>query len=131
MRKILNLIVFGLLTGNTLNGFTQADKMDLVFDWQNNKKYMRISVDSIIGKFSPTVDEIKLAKELSIKYTDSLELTRDPKILTKIGTILKYENTDYFRQYVGYIDKNGAKIIFINACCTVSPPFFRQLIKRI
>ncbi len=98
-------------------GFSQTDKNDFLFDWQNDNSSLWISIDSTLVKFTPTIEEIGLAKQLSKNYIDSLEQNRDPKIVKQYGKLLKYNSTDYYRQYVGYIDDNGNKIVFINAVC--------------
>jgi hypothetical protein len=117
MRQILNLIVLMMMT---LGGFAQIEKRDFIFDWQNNKDIIWISIDSTYIKFTPSIDEVLLAKEISIKYIDSLEKVRDPKIKKHYGKILNSNHKDYYRQYVGYIDKEGNRVIFINAGCSAS-----------
>lgn len=98
-------------------GFSQTDKNDFVFEWQNNNSALWISIDSTLEKFTPTIEEIGLAKELSKNHIDSLEQNRDSKIVKQYGKLLKFNNTDYYRQYVGFIDNKGNRIIFINAVC--------------
>ena len=98
-------------------GFSQASKNDFIFDWHNDNSSLWISVDSTLEKFSPTIEQIGFAKELSKNHIDSLEQNRDSKIVKQYGKILKFKHSDYYRQYVGFIDAKGNKIIFINAVC--------------
>jgi len=98
-------------------GFSQTNKNDFVFKWHYNNSALWISIDSTLEKFTPTIDEIELAKEMSKNHIDSLEQNRDSKIVKQYGKLLKFNNADYYRQYVGFIDNKGNKIIFINAVC--------------
>lgn len=91
-------------------GFSQTNKNDYIFDWQNDNSSLWISIDSTLENFSPTIEQIGIAKKLSKNHIDSLEQNRD-------GKILKFNHTDYYRQYVGFIDDKGNKVIFINAVC--------------
>jgi hypothetical protein len=95
----------------------QVNQKDIIFEWEHSAA-IAYSIDVGYKKFFPTVEEIQLAKQISINYIDSLEANRDPKTIRKQGHILKYSHDDYFRQYVGYIDGTGAKKIYINACCS-------------
>ena len=98
-------------------GFSQNDKNDFVFDWQNDNSSLWISIDSTFEKFSPTIEEIGIAKKLSKDYIDSLEQNRNPEIVKQYGKLLNFGDSDYFRQYVGYVDSKGNRIVFINAVC--------------
>ena len=111
----IRILIFSLMF--PILGFSQIDKNDFVFDWQNVNSSLWISIDSTLEKFTPTIEEIGLAKELSKIHIDSLEQNRDRKIVKQYGKILKYNNTDYYRQYVGFVDSKGNKLIFINAVC--------------
>jgi hypothetical protein len=51
---------------------------------------------------------------------DSLEKVRDPKIRMQYGKILNSSHKDYYRQYVGYIDKDGNRVVFINSGCSAT-----------
>lgn len=92
-------------------GFSQTNKNDFVFEWQNNNSSLWISVDSIFKKFTPTLEEIRIAKQLSENHIDSLEKNRNSKIVKQYGTLLKYNSSNYYCQYVGYVDSNGNKIV--------------------
>src|SRR4030095_7838718 len=100
-----------------LIGFSQTDKNDFLFEWQNNKSSLWISIDSTFEKFTPTIEEIGVVKQLSKIHIDSLERNRNPKIVKEYGKLLKFKDSDYFRQYVGYIDSKGNRIVFVNAVC--------------
>jgi hypothetical protein len=120
VRQILKIILLGLITTNIQSVFSQTDKRDFVFKWENTQDNSWISIDSTLQKFTPTVEEIKLAKETSIDFIDSLELTREPNLVKQYGKILRYRHQSYLRQYLGYIDDRGNKIVLINACCTAA-----------
>ena len=98
-------------------GFSQTDKNDFVFEWQNNNSSLWISIDSTFEKFTPTIEEIGLAKLLSKNHIDSLEYNRNPKIVKRYGKLLKFNDSYYFLQYVGYIDSKGNRTVFVNAVC--------------
>lgn len=46
-----------------------------------------------------------------------MEQNRNPETVKKYGKLLKFGDSDYFRQYVGYVDSKGNRIVFINAVC--------------
>jgi len=98
-------------------GFSQTDKNDFIFDWQNDNSSLWISIDSTLKKFTPTIEEIGIAKNLSKDYIDSLEQNRNLETVKQYGKLLKFGDSDYYRQYVGFVDSNGNRIIFINAVC--------------
>lgn len=112
MKKVL--LIFSLLI--PLQGFSQANENDFIFKWPNNET--DISIDSAAEKFTPTIAEIGIAKQLSEQYIDSLENNAGAKKVKKSCKILQYKYADYLRQYVGYTDSNGHRIIFMNAVCT-------------
>jgi hypothetical protein len=96
--------------------FSQLDEKDIIFDWKHSSA-VNHSIDPSLKKYTPTIEEIELAKSISIKYIDSLELSRKSKIKNKSDKLIDFEHNEYYRQYVGYYDKSGNKIIFINGCC--------------
>jgi hypothetical protein len=116
--QINKLIIIIVLMFIPKFGFSQSDKKDIIFDWKTKKNCLWMLIDSTFEKFTPSIEEIQLAKDISIKYIDSIEQKREPKIIKKYGKLLQYNQPDYYRQFVGYIDKNGNKIIYINACCS-------------
>ena len=120
MRQILKFILLVLITAYTQSGFSQTDKRDFVFKWQNTHDNSWISIDSTLQKFTPTSEEIKMAKETSIDFIDSLERTREPNLVEQYGKILHYRHQSYLRQYLGYIDNRGNRIVLINACCSAA-----------
>ena len=98
-------------------GFSQTNKNDFIFDWQNDNSSLWISIDSAFEKFTPTIAESGLVIQLSKNHIDSLEHNREPKIVKEYGKLLKFSDSDYYRQYVGYIDSKGNRIVFVNAVC--------------
>jgi len=97
-----------------LVGLTQTNKKDFLFEWHNNKSAEWILIDSSFQKFTPTIEEIMLAKELAKYHIDSLEQNRDKRN----GKLLENTDSDYYRQYIGYIDDMGDHIILLNAVCS-------------
>ncbi|MFZ4402399.1 MAG: hypothetical protein ACOYO1_20400 [Bacteroidales bacterium] len=120
--RFKNILLLLTLIISTINGLAQVSEKDIVYKWESgdieNKIIMLILNDSITQKFIPSINEIKLAKELSINYIDSLEKNRNYEVIKKYGKILKYKHKNYYRQYAGYINTKGEKIIIINACCS-------------
>jgi hypothetical protein len=107
----IRLLILGFII--PILGFSQTDKKDFIFDWHNNKSAEWILIDSTYEKFTPTIEEIEIAKQLAKHHIDSLEQNRDKKY----GKLLDFKDSDYYRQYIGYIDDKGNRIIFINAVC--------------
>ncbi|HEY8402537.1 MAG TPA: hypothetical protein VIK89_14815 [Cytophagaceae bacterium] len=122
MKIIISRIQFTLLIlfsiFSTVDTLGQSGRKDFVFNWNISKDNMWIPIDTSLKRFNPTPAEVQLAKELSKKYLDSLQLitNNDPQVDT-LGSA-SYNHENYTRQYLGYIDNNGNKIIFINACCS-------------
>lgn len=119
MTHIRNLILIVVYSSLSLTGCAQTDKKDIIFDWKAHKENFWISIDTTYQLYTPSIDEIVLAKELSIQYIDSLEKIREKK-KSDFGTILQFNHSDYYRQYVGYIANEGNKVIYINAICAAS-----------
>ncbi len=119
MTHIRNLILMLTLLSLSFSGFAQTDKKDIIFDWKAHKENLWISIDTTHQLFTPSIDEIVLAKKLSIQHIDSLEQIRKNKN-SDLGKILRFNHSDYYRQYIGYIDNKGNRVIFINAICSAS-----------
>lgn len=65
-------------------------------------------IDKSFERFTPTIEEINVAEIILNK--DFLK-----KIKSKVdGKFIRKNLNDYKRQYLGYIDSNGDKIIFIS-----------------
>ena len=95
----------------SLNCLGQIDKKDFPFDWRNNEIEAHLSTGNDFELFTPSDEDIILSKKLSNIYIDSLSRTSK-------NQILRYSMSKYYRQYVGYFDNNGDKIILINAFCS-------------
>jgi hypothetical protein len=65
------ITIFFLLS-ITFNCFSQLDEKDIIFDWKHSSA-VNHSIDPSLKKYTPTIEEIELAKSISIKYIDSLE----------------------------------------------------------
>ncbi len=65
-------------------------------------------------RWSPTEEDIALAEKLIKKYiVRSVE--KKHRMLNQISTPIVHQNFDkYYRQYLGYIDKRGRKILYVN-----------------
>ncbi|MBL7996975.1 hypothetical protein JNM05_16535 [bacterium] len=68
--------------------------------------------DTIINRFTPTREEIEFLEKIiedSIKYLNRDRLNQDNS-----NPVIDENLHKYFRQYVGFLDANGNKIIFVN-----------------
>lgn len=113
MKKVI--LIFALMI--PIMVISQTDKNDFIFEWRNNNSSLWISIDSTFEKFTPTIEEIVIVKQLSKNHIDSLEYVRELKIVKEYGKQLKFSDSDYYRQYVGYIDSKGNRIVLVNAVC--------------
>ena len=68
--------------------------------------------DSTYSRFTPWQDDIELAEHLVHEKLE--QLNKDLTNQTPDGPIIHNHLNSYFRQYVGYIDSTGDKILFIN-----------------
>ena len=110
MIQIRNTLIAVILIFISFSICSQNSNKDIIFNWEKSDNFW-ISIDSTNQKFYPTLEEIKLAKKISIEHIDSLEK------INKDFKILHFNHISYYRQYVGYYDNNGDKIIYINAFC--------------
>jgi hypothetical protein len=113
MRQIKLTIIWIILMINSISLYSQINQKDIIFDWINSSDSEWMNIDSTFQKFTPKNNEIIKAKELSIGYIDSLEKNREKQYVK----ILNHKHKSYYRQYVGYIDNKGDRIILINAFC--------------
>jgi hypothetical protein len=106
----LRLIFFLLCLTITVGNLHSQTKKDFAFDVKNSK----ISDVLIELKdkefFKPNKSEIQIAKKQETHYLDSLGKVNKKKLF-------RHEKNQYFRQYLGYIDDRGDKVILINAFC--------------
>ena len=104
------LVIFSLwIIFTTGNLFSQNNK-DFAFD-VNRSKINGVLIELKDKKlFTPDKSEIKIAKKQEICYLDSLEKANKKKLFS-------HKKNRYFRQYLGYIDNKGDKIILINVFC--------------
>jgi hypothetical protein len=108
--KIISLF-FLTLSCISLNCLGQINKKDFPFDWRNDEIAAHLMTGNDFKLFTPSIEDIILSKNLTNIYIDSLSRTSK-------NQILYYSTSKYYRQYVGYFDSNGDKIILINAFCS-------------
>ena len=103
--KQIKIILFEIiLICISLSICSKNSSKDIIFNWKNNN-YLWLVADSTYERYFPSLSEVKYAKELSINYIDSI------KKENKGINLIPYPHRTYYRQYIGYIDKNGNKII--------------------
>jgi len=95
----------------SLNCLGQNDKKDFQVNWRNNEIEAHLSTGNDFELFTPTDEDVILSKKVSNIYIDSLSRINK-------NQLLNYSMSRYYRQYVGYFDNNGDKIILINAFCS-------------
>ena len=71
-------------------------------------------IDDKAYRWNPTEEDIAKAEKLIKKYiVRSVE--KKHRMLNQISTPIVHQNFDkYYRQYLGYIDKRGRKILYVN-----------------
>jgi hypothetical protein len=107
---VRTLVIFYLWIIFTTGNLFSQNKKDFVFDAKNstiNEVLIELKDKNF---FTPDESEIKIAKKQEICYLDSLEKINKKKLFS-------HNRRQYFRQYLGYIDNNGDKVILINAFC--------------
>ena len=63
-----------------------------------------------VERFTPTTQQIKIADSLAINYIgNNREVYPEAEDITRLS--------QYYRQYVGFIDANSHQIIFLNCFC--------------
>jgi hypothetical protein len=104
------LATFSLLVIFTTGNLFSQNNKDFAFD-VNNSKINEVLIELKDKKFfTPNKSEIHIAKKQEIRYLDSLEKVNKKKLFS-------HKKNRYFRQYLGYIDNKGDKVILINAFC--------------
>ena len=109
------LISITLIIFISINCFSQLDEKDIIFDWENSN-YLSYSINTSYQKFTPSIEEIESAKKLSISYIDSLNHTQET--INNKDNVSDINFNNYYKQYLGYIDESGQRILYINACCS-------------
>jgi len=89
--------------------FSQNSK-DFAFD-VNNNTIKGVLIELKDKKlFTPNKLEIQIARKQEILYLDSLEKVNKKKLF-------RHKENQYLRQYLGYYNARGEKVILINAFC--------------
>lgn len=108
MKYLKNILIIFFFISIYVSLNSKNNSKDVVFKWWNSNNKWHI-IDSTYESFHPTDQDIKNAKQLSNSYIEALsEINNNVKLLP-------FPNRAYYRQYVGFIDENGDKIIFMNA----------------
>ena len=102
------MLIISILILGFFRSFTQTNERQYIFN-QLEKIYSQ-EVDEKFERFTPTRDEIKIADSL-IQFHVT-EKAREYSWAEKISNY-----SSYYRQYVGYINGKGEKILFINGFC--------------
>ena len=118
MNNAVKIIVLVMIFLSTTHCFSQEPKKDFIYTWDTSEDSIYFKLDRSLQKYTPTQEEIQKAKELSNNFIKSLERKRKSKKNGKLGSILEYNLDEYFRQYIGFVDKHGKKIILIYAFCS-------------
>ena len=102
------------------SSFGQVDNFDVVFNLKSsNVGQFKWKIDTTFVKFVPTDTEVLRSKKISLVYFDSLFSTD----MYPGSKTIRQNFNGYYRQYVGYTDDRGHRIIYINCFCK---DFFRD-----
>jgi len=72
-----------------------------------------VNMDDIIGRYTPSISEIRIAEEVLCENFNNLFMTNPQYInFTPINNVKRHFK-HWNRQYLAYIEKNGDKIIWI------------------
>ncbi|RLD81287.1 MAG: hypothetical protein DRJ10_06365 [Bacteroidetes bacterium] len=110
MKTLLSLFIFILaMTGNNSCNIEGKGFKGHVF---NKDHFVMISIRDQASRYTPTNDDIIKAEEL---LANNLEKINKP-LINQGGDcpIIHKKLKKYIRQYVGFINKDGEKIIWIN-----------------
>jgi hypothetical protein len=91
--------------------FGQTTTKDIIMVSLDSTGKIYLANDVNVQLFKLSYEQIEMAKKEAKKQFDSKTTKR------KQSRKFKYDFDDYTKQYVGYIDKLGNKIIYINAIC--------------
>jgi len=138
MKKILLLL---FLTGYITTAFAQKvisvekasdhstyvkgdDFEGVIFD----KEYKRLSnwVDSTLKRFTPTIEDIQLAETILNRQLKDTYKKNLNKYVRSNSAAVHFNLNQYCRQYFGYYDKHGKKIIFLNCFPTGDEQYTRN-----
>jgi len=114
IQKIPALLYFSLAclylsAQNSENIYVKGNDYEGIIFNYDKKRY---NSNYINGFFTPTIAEIKIVEKALKEQLENLNKFQVNRI---IENPIIHENLDnYRRQYYGYIDKNGFKIIYIN-----------------
>lgn len=115
MTRILTVLTVILLA--TFNSFGQADTIFIKADHYKTKKFdVAIFPATYFGlipgkRFTPTQQEINKAE---IALQNSLKIINKQLVNQSSTPVIHKNLKKYKRQYFGYIDKNGDRILLIN-----------------
>jgi len=131
--KRIPIIIFLTLVATLLMG--QSNKDSINVDHYKTKEFdcaifpssSQLGFGNVI-RFTPTREEIIKAE---LKLKTQLKKLNKKKLNQSSTPIIDKNLSKYFRQYFGYIDNNGNKILFIN-CLWLEDNFinYSKLFKR-
>ncbi|MGE5383670.1 MAG: hypothetical protein ACM3PX_09610 [Omnitrophica WOR_2 bacterium] len=90
-----------MITGKGFKGY--------IFDKEH---FVLISIENQSERYTPCNDDILLAEEI---LNEKIEIVNNPQLNQGDHCPIIHKNLKkYIRQYVGFINKNGEKVIWIN-----------------
>ena len=109
--------IFLLILISTINAWAQSTQPSVARHFKTGRFNVAIfpatyPVDEIEGaRFTPTVEEVRVAEHAL--NAQLMELNKD--LANQEGSVIIHRNLrKYKRQYFGYIDKTGQKVLLIN-----------------
>ncbi len=103
----------------TFNGYCQLADNQVILG--KAVKVEHSEIDKQYTRFTPTLEDVQLADSVSRMH---IKKNRDKYPWT--DEIVNYDS--YYRQYVGYLNLNNDKTIFINNFCSSDPAWKHRLI---
>ena len=102
-----------------LEGHGQNSEKQHIFS-QSDTVYLDGRYDRMV-RFTPSVDEVNIADSLA-------EIRVKEYMKDYVWPASRSDYKSYYRQYVGYVNEQNNKIIFINSFCRPVEPWTKQLV---
>jgi len=118
--------IFGQVNNSIIANHFKSENFDCaIFP----KEYYGDFLDK--GRFTPTKNEVKLAEEALQKNFKKINHKLINQNGSRYSPIIHKNLQKYKRQYFGYLDKNGNKILYINAFWSNEGSFDDWLYERV
>jgi hypothetical protein len=115
MRFLIRLIITIALLHLLVNCQAQNGSRDYIYQFGHVPEIVVSYLYYAGYLYIPSKKDIKEVRQRFIHYIDSLQ-----NISSADQSVLGRKSNEYCRQYFGYFNENGDRILWINACCQAS-----------